>query len=349
MNPVKTGLASFGMSGIVFHAPLTHTNKSFELVKILERSKSESREKYPEAKMARSFNELCKDDTIELIIVNTPDNTHYELAKKALEAGKHVVVEKPFTQKYAEGMELAALADKKGLVLSVFHNRRWDGDFLTVRKILAEGLLGRLVEYEAHFDRYRNFIQDGTWKEDPSTGVGTLYNLGSHLIDQALSLFGKPLGVTADVRIQRTGGKIDDSFELWLAYPDIKVTLCGGYLVREPGPRYTLHGTEGSYLKWGIDPQEEDLKQGKLPNASYWGKEERENWGLLHTGTNGTVFRDKYETIPGNYNEFYNDIFDAIRTRRSPKVTAEQAAFVIRVIEAAFESVEKKKTISLLP
>ena len=161
--------------------------------------------------------------------------------------------------------------------------------------------------------------------------------------------FGKPLGVTADVRIQRTGGKIDDSFELWLAYPDIKVTLCGGYLIREPGPRYTLHGTEGSYLKWGIDPQEEDLKQGKLPNDPNWGKEEKENWGLLHTGTNGTVFRDKYETIPGNYNEFYNDIFDAIRTRRSPKVTAEQAAFVIRVIEAAFESVEKRKTISLLP
>ncbi len=347
MNPIKTGLASYGMSGIVFHAPLIYSNNNFELYKILERTRDDSREKYPEASIVRNYDDLLYDDDIELIIVNTPDNKHYKMARKALEAGKNVVVEKPFVQKYSDAMELVELADKKGLVLSVFHNRRWDGDFLTVRKIISENLLGRLVEYEAHFDRYRNFIQGDTWKEDPSTGVGTLYNLGSHLIDQAIVLFGKPSHVTADIRIQRSGGKIDDFFDLWLTYPDIKVTLCGGYLVREPGPRYTLHGTEGSYLKWGIDPQEEDLKQGKKPNAPGWGEESRENWGLLHTGTNGTLFRDKYETVTGNYNDYYNDIHNTIRNGATPTVTAEQAALVIRVIEAAFKSVRKMRSIEL--
>jgi scyllo-inositol 2-dehydrogenase (NADP+) len=345
MIPVKTGLASFGMSGLVFHAPLTHTNERFELRKILERKRNDSAEKYPEAQIVRSFEDLCKDDSLELIIINTPDNTHYPLAKQALQAGKHVVVEKPFTQNYSDAMELAELADKKGLLLSVFHNRRWDGDFLTVKKILNEGLLGRIVEYEAHFDRYRNFIQEGTWKEDPSTGVGTLYNLGSHLIDQAMSVFGRPVSVTADIRIQRTNGKIDDSFELWLGYPDLKVTVCGGYLVREPGPRFTVHGTEGSFLKWGIDPQEEDLKQGKMPNAENWGAEEKKDWGFLHTGVNGSTYRDKYETVPGNYNSYYNNIHHAIRTKTSPEVSAADAAYVIKVIEAAFQSVKESRTV----
>lgn len=347
MVPVKTGLASFGMSGMVFHAPLISTNKGFYLTSILERSKSLSRERYPDSKIVRRFDDLCKDKNIELIIVNTPDNTHYNLTKKALQAGKHVVVEKPFTLKYSEAMRLSELADKKGLVLSVFHNRRWDGDFMTVKKVISENLLGRIVTYEAHFDRYRNFIQAGTWKEDHLTGTGTLFNLGSHLIDQALDLFGKPEYITADIRAQRTGSKIDDSFEIWFGYPDVRVILSGGYLVKEPGPRFTLHGTEGSFLKWGTDPQEEDLKRGRLPGEENWGEESSESWGLLHTVTNGISSSVKYKTVPGNYSAYYNDLFNAIRTGSSLAVTAEQAAFVIKIGEAAFRSMEKRKSVKI--
>jgi len=347
MNPIKTALASFGMSGKVFHAPLLSASKKFELFKILERSRNESRERYPASLLVRSFLDLCNDDKVELIIINTPDHTHYDLTREALESGKHVIVEKPFTQKYIQALELIRLAEKKGLMLSVFHNRRWDGDFLTVKKVLCEKLLGRLVEYESHFDRYRNFVREGTWKEDPGTGTGTLYNLGSHMIDQALVLFGKPGAVYADIRYFRTGTKVDDSFEVWLQYPDVKVSICGSYMVREQGPRYILHGTTGSFLKWGIDPQEDDLNQGRLPGGEDWGKENEENRGLLHTEIEGKIFRGKYKTIAGNYPAYYNNIYNVLRNGAKLEVTAEEAALTVKVIEAAFESVRRGKAVKI--
>jgi scyllo-inositol 2-dehydrogenase (NADP+) len=345
-TPLKTGLASFGMSGQVFHAPFIDVHAGFELTAIFERSKELSKEKYPKAQIVRSIEALCHDDSLELLVINTPDHTHYEFCKLALENGKHVIVEKPFTQTYAQAMELAELAEKNNLVLSIFHNRRWDGDFLTVKQVLNQELLGRLVSYEAHFDRFRNFIQKGTWKEDPSTGTGTLYNLGSHMIDQALVLFGKPASITADIRILRDGGKVDDFFELWLEYPQVKVKLCGSYLVKEPGPRYILHGIEGSFLKWGLDPQEDALKQGKLPNSPDWGKESSQHYGLINTTYDG---KDMYENIPtlaGNYIDFYENIFHAIRHGQSLEVTPQQGADVVRVIEAAMESARWKKAIA---
>ena len=347
MQSIKTGIASFGMSGLVFHGPLLQANAGFQLDVIVERSRNESSKIYPEARVVRSFEQLCKEDSIELIIVNTPDPTHYDFCKMALEHGKHVVVEKPFTQAYSQAMELAELAERKGLVLSVFQNRRWDGDFLTVQKVIHEKMLGRLVFFEAHFDRYRNFIQEGTWKEDSSTGTGTLYNLGSHLIDQALVLFGKPHSVIADIRAFRQGSSIDDTFELWLNYDDVKVSVCGSYLVREPGPRYILHGTEGSFLKWGIDPQEEALKKGQLPGGPDWGEDNPDDYGLLNTTLKGQDVRQKVTTLPGNYLAYYNNIYDVIRQKDTLAVTAQQAAFSIRVIEAAFESMRLKKAIKL--
>ncbi len=347
MRPIHTALASFGMSGVVFHAPLVEANKGYLLSTVLERTKSESKERYPKARIVRSFQELCKDDGIELIVINTPDNTHFELTKMALEHGKHVVVEKPFTQSYDHALRLMDLAKKQGLILCVFQNRRWDGDFLTVQKVISEKLLGRLVSFESHFDRFRNYIQDGTWKEDASTGTGTLYNLGSHMIDQALVLFGNPISVFADVRIMRTGGTVDDSFDIWMEYPDVKVKVCGSYLVREPGPRYILHGTEGSFLKWGIDPQEEALKAGNTPGLPGWGEEPREEWGLLHTRIAGKDYRGKMETIPGNYSLFYDNVYAAIRHGEPLAVKAEESAMGIRIIEACFESVQSKRTITI--
>jgi predicted dehydrogenase len=341
---IGVGLASFGMSGLVFHGPLLHVHPGFELVSILERSKNLSAERYPQAKIVRDYEELIRDNSIDLVVVNTPDPLHFEMAKQALHAGKHVIVEKPFVLNSDEGQELIELAARRNRLLSVFQNRRWDGDFLTVRKILDEGVLGRLVEYEAHFDRYRNFIQENTWKEDAGYG-STLNNLGSHLIDQALCLFGKPENVFADVRTLRTGGRVDDAFTILLAYPEVKVTLKASYLVREPGPRYYLHGTEGSYLKHGIDPQEDALKRGELPGGDEWGKEPESEWGLLNTGSGGSESRGKIETLPGRYQDFYENIYHALESGTEPTVTAEQANLVIRVIEAARESQESGRRV----
>ncbi len=336
MKKIGVGLASFGMSGQVFHAPLLSVHPGFEIISILERTRSLSREKYPEVKIVRKYSELLANGNIELVVVNTPDSFHYEMAREALEEGKDVILEKPFVLDSRQGDELIALAANRGCLLSVFQNRRWDGDFLTIREILGKGLLGRLVEYEAHFDRYRNFIQENTWKEDPASGTGLIYNLGSHLIDQALVLFGKPAYVTADIRIQRTGGKVDDAFTLWLGYPEVKVTLKASYLVKEPGPRYILHGTEGSFLKHGIDPQEEALKKGDLPGGPGWGAVPEENWGRLNTEIG--PYSGPYKTLPGNYGAYYENIYRVMTGQADLAVTAAQANMVIRVIEAAVKS-----------
>jgi predicted dehydrogenase len=284
-------------------------------------------------KTVRSFEELLEDETIELIIVNTPDKTHFEYALKALEAGKHVVVEKPFTQTAEEGEKLIETAVRQNKILSVFQNRRWDGDFLTVRKIIENGCLGRLVEFESNFMRFRNYIQHGTWKETEGFGKGIVYNLGSHMIDQALTLFGIPEDVWADVDALRTGGETDDYYYIKLIYPNVKVTLKASYLVREEGARYTLHGTEGSFLKPGIDPQEEMLKKGENPLASDWGKESEKYWGILNTNIGSLHYRGKIETLPGNYAAYYDNIYDAIRNNVELIVKPHQSLDVIRVIE----------------
>ncbi len=346
-KPIKTGIASFGMSGYVFHAPLLHVNKGFEISSIVERNTNLSRQKYAYSSLVRSIEELCSDPEIELIIINLPDHLHFEYAKMALHSGKHVVIEKPFTQTSAEADELIRLAESKNLVLSAFQNRRWDNDFLTIQKILKEKKLGTLIDYEAHFDRYRNEVKTGTWKEESFSGAGTLFNLGSHLIDQVLCLFGWPESVYADIRVTRPGGIIDDNFELILRYGNLKAILKASYLVKEPGPRYILHGTEGSFLKWGIDPQEDDLKDGKMPDEENWGVEDFHYDGLLNYSENGIEFRDKIKSVPGNYNAFYDNIFDAIRKGKELKVKAGEARDVIRIIEAAFRSDKEKKVILL--
>jgi predicted dehydrogenase len=347
MKTINAALASFGMSGEIFHAPLLNAHKGFNIISILERTKNRSRDRYPSANIVRSYEEILTDDKVDLVIVNIPDKDHYEMALMAIKANKHVIVEKPFTLRVKEANELISLSEKTGRLLSVFQNRRWAGDFMTVKKIINEGLLGRLVEYEAHFDRYRNYLQKESWKEQPSSQTGSIYNLGSHLIDQALLLFGLPAAVFADIRALRTGAEVDDAFTLLLRYPEIKVTLKVSYLVREPGPKFTLHGTHGSFLKWGADPQEEDLKSGRQPGSPGWGEEQEEYWGILNTEINGQQYKKKYKTLPGNYMAYYDDIWDAITNNRKPSVTAEQGRDVIRIIEAAKESNSLRKEVNL--
>ena len=347
MKTINAALASFGMSGEIFHAPLLNAHKGFNIFKILERAKNRSYDRYPSANIVRSFEDILTDDNVDLIIINTPDKFHHEMALQAIKANKHVIVEKPFTLNVKEANELISLSKKTDKILSVFHNRRWDGDFMTIKKIINKGLLGRLVEYEAHFDRYRNYLQKESWKEQAISGSGTIYNLGSHLIDQTLVLFGLPEAVFADIRSLRSGAEVDDTFTLLLKYPEIKVTLKVSYLVREPGPKFSLHGTQGSFLKWGTDPQEDDLKSGKRPGSSGWGKEAEDIWGKLNTETNEYKYNGKYETLPGNYLAYYDDIYDAIINNRKPAVTAEQGRDVIRVIEAAKESNATRKEVGL--
>jgi scyllo-inositol 2-dehydrogenase (NADP+) len=341
---IKTALASYGMSGSVFHAPFIHIHPGFELTKILERHRSDSKEKYPYSTIVRNFNDIIDDPEIELVIVNTPDHLHFQMVKEALLAGKHVIVEKPFTQSSVQAEELIEIAKRHKKILSVYHNRRFDGDSLTVQQILKNGSLGRIVEYEAHYDRYRNYIPSG-WKENPDTGASIVYNLGSHLVDHCLFLFGKPLEVWAKIDKIRDGALTDDFFEIKLIYPNMLASLKASYLVKEAGPRYMLHGTNGSFIKSGSDPQEEDLKKGVLPIGSDWGKEAPFNWGILNISIGENEERKQIQTIPGNYMGYYDNIYNALTIGETLIVKAEQGLEVIRIIEAAYKSSAEKRNI----
>jgi scyllo-inositol 2-dehydrogenase (NADP+) len=345
MNKIQTALAAYGLSGEVFHAPLLASHPGFALKTIVSRTDKAS-QKYPHVPIVRDFTEMLRDETLELIIINTPNATHFDLATQALEAGKHVVVEKPFTVTTHQAWQLVELSQKKNKLLTVFQNRRWDGDFKTIQQIITDGWLGELVSFESHFDRFRNFIKPDTWKETSGEGSGMLYDLGSHLIDQSLVLFGRPQTVTARQRIQRTGGSIADNFEIMLEYPRLTATLKTSFLVREPLPKYILQGQQGSFVKCGLDVQEEALRQGKLPGVG-WGKEPESEWGTLNTDLSGLHFRGKIETLPGSYPDFYENLYQAIRHQMPLAILPEQALQTMEIIEAALQSDKERRTVFL--
>jgi scyllo-inositol 2-dehydrogenase (NADP+) len=346
MQPIKTAILSFGMSGQVFHGPFIDVHEGFTFYAVWERTKNMAAGKYPGVKTYRTLEELLEDAAIELVIVNTPNYTHYEYAKKALLAGKHVLVEKPFVTTVAEGEELLALAREKGRMLSVYHNRRFDSDFKIVRKVLTEELLGRVVEAEFHFDRYKEELSPKLHKENPGPGAGVLYDLGSHIIDQALQLFGLPEALFADLRILRPISKVDDYFEILLYYPQLRVRLHSSYLVREPMPSYILHGTKGSFIKHRTDIQERDLQAGLRPGSAGWGREPEEEKGLLHTEKGGREIREYISSEPGNYMDYFEGIFQAIRNGKPEPVTAADGLNVVRVIERTFESSRERKVLA---
>lgn len=347
MTPIKTAILSFGLSGKVFQAPFIHLHTGFKLAGIWERSKSESTAAYPDSHIYRSFEEILRDDSIELVIVNTPTGTHFDFTKQVLEAGKHAVVEKAFTTTVAEAIILKELAEKKQLVLSVFQNRRWDSDFKTVKKIVQEGWLGEIMEAEFHFDRYKEELSPKPHKETPAPGAGILNDLSPHLIDQALHLFGLPEYVFADLRITRPGSKVDDYFEILLYYPMLRVRLKAGYQVREPFPAYVIHGRKGSFLKSRGDVQEALLMAGHKPNLADWGTEPESEQGLLHTEKDGNLIREKIPTLQGNYYDYYDGIYKSIRNNAPIQVTAEDGINVMKIIEACFQSSKERKAIAL--
>jgi scyllo-inositol 2-dehydrogenase (NADP+) len=347
MTPINTALCSFGMSGLVFHSPFLSINPHFNFYAVWERTKDLAQEKFPEVKTYRTLEAMLADDLVELVIVNTPNYTHYEYAKKSLEAGKHVIVEKPFTIDVTQANDLIELAKKQNRVLSVYQNRRYDSDYKTIKKVVSENLLGELVEVEMHFDRFREELSPKVHKETPGPGAGVLYDLGSHLIDQALQLFGKPEKIFADIRIVRPNSKVDDYFELLLYYPKLRVRLKASYIVREALPGYILHGLKGSFIKPKTDIQETLLKKGVIPGKKDWGTEPETEKGLLHTEIKGKEVIEFITSEQGNYNDYYNAIFEAIRNNEPLPVTAEEGAEVIKIIVAAFKSSESEKVIEL--
>jgi len=345
MQTIKTALSSFGLSGKVFHAPFLTINKGFELVKVLERTKDNAKSMYPTIETVRNYKD-CLSNDIDLVVINTPDNTHYSMAKEALEAKKHVIVEKPFTINTNEAIELKEIAEKNNCMLSVFQNRRWDSDFLTIKEIIHRNLLGRIVSMESNFSRYRPIIAD-SWKENPETGTGNIYNLGTHLIDQALHLFGMPDYLCADIDKLRDHAKVDDYFNINLYYPRMKIRLHSSYLCKKNDTRFIIHGTNGSYSKQGFDMQEDLLKAGNLPQGENWGKEVEKNYGTLYTENNGIEKIIKYPSLKGNYMEYYNDIYNAITQKKQALVTAEDGIRCIYVVEKALESSKTKQIIKL--
>ncbi len=339
---MKTGVVGFGAAAQFMHLPFIITNPEFELTTILQRHGDEAKEKYPSVQVVRSLDEMLMDESLELVVITTPNDSHFDYAFRALEAGKHVLLEKPFTITSEDAKKLIAQGKKKNRVLSVYQNRRYVSDFLTIRQLLNENLLGEIVEFEAHYDRYRPEKKPGAWREENTPGSGILYDLGSHLLDQTLCLFGLPAFITADIRIQRPHARTTDYFELWLDYEFTKVILKSGMLVREPGPRYSIHGTMGSFLKYGEDPQEVLLRKGVLPTSPDWGMESEDIFGLLHTVKDGKVIREKYPSLAGNYGGLYLDLYNTIRRGEPLKVKPEHGYNTIRLIELATESNAKK-------
>lgn len=347
MKTVNSALLSFGMSGQVFHAPFLTLHPGFNLLGSWERSSKKIEEKYPGTRSYNSLEEVLEDDSVELVVVNTPTLTHYDYAKRALQAGKHVVVEKAFTGTAAEAVELRDLAAAKDLTINVYQNRRWDSDFLTVKKVLDEGMIGDLVEASFGFLRYNPELSPKTHKEIPSSGAGIIKDLGAHVLDQALFQFGMPQSVFADIAQTRPESQVDDYFDILLKYEAFRVHVKGGYFYRESGPSYILHGTKGSFLKSRGDVQEDQLKAGMTPDNPEYGVEPDSEKGLLHTEMGGEVIRDSIPTLSGDYKQYYEAVYQSIANGKKPAVSAQDGVNSMTIIEAAFESAAQKRVIEI--
>lgn len=321
--PIRTALIGRGLGGRVFHAPLIGALPAFTLETIAGAAEAEA---------------TATAEGIDLVVISIPNAAHFPLARAAIEAGKHVVVDKPLTVTAQEADALIALARAYGTLLTVFHNRRWDGDFLTVRKLLAERTLGEPRLIEAHWDRFRPQIKQG-WREVAAEGAGLLNDLGPHMIDQTLCLFGSPRTVTADILTQREGAQVDDCFDLTFAYDRLRVRLSASTLVADPRPRFAVHGTAGSFVKYGLDPQEEILKNGGEPNTPGFGRDPRD--GTLTIGGESRAV----PTETGGYIEFYRRVGAAIRDGAPPPVDPADAREGLRLIELARQSAREGRTL----
>ncbi|GAA0724520.1 Gfo/Idh/MocA family oxidoreductase [Clostridium malenominatum] len=346
----NVGLIGYSAGGRIYNGPIIDSVPGFQITKIFERKDENVRlanKNFPRASIVSSINNILEDELIDLVVIAVPTPQHYSLARQSLLSNRHTIVEKPFTITSEESEDLIKLSEEKNKLLSIHHNRTWDNDFLTVKKIIKERLLGRLVQYECNFNRFRPDIKHNTWKEVNSKGSGVLYDLGSHLIHQAIFLFGLPKYINANVGIERTGGLAPDFFKLTLHYDDLTVNLNSSMLVRANLPHFVLLGDKGSYVKFGMDPQEEDLKKGLIPkNHEEWGMESEDNWGEIDTLINGIHIKGKVESAKGDYRKYYQNIYNTLIGKDKLIITPKQARDVIKVIEMAMESSDKGCTVS---
>jgi scyllo-inositol 2-dehydrogenase (NADP+) len=349
---IRVAVIGFGLAGRVFHAPFVSAVPGLKLEAIVQRKGDEAAKAWPSARILRSFEEAIGDPSIQLIVVGTPNDTHFDLAMQAIEAGKHVVIDKPFAATSAQAKQLWQLAWEKGVTLAPFHNRRWDGDFRTVQDLLEKNTLGRVVTFESHFDRFRPIPRKNTWKEASDPANGLLFDLGPHLVDQALALFGTPTGITASVRNDREDTQIEDAFDITLEYPGLRAHCRSTMIAADAAPRFLLHGVCGSFKKYGLDPQEPTLVAGgNVPRQGEgeWLQESEEHWGTLTLAPNpaepGVLTQTAVETIPGDYRLFYANVRDAINGTAELVVKPEDGYRAIKLLEMARQSSKELRTL----
>ncbi|CEG70993.1 hypothetical protein RMATCC62417_06795 [Rhizopus microsporus] len=350
---INVGVVGFGMSARVFHCPLIVSSPYLHLAAVVERKSDKSKDVYPWISVFKNTDDLFASSEVDLVVITTPNGSHYPLALQALKSGKHVVVEKPFTITSQEAEELCRVAKETGLICSVYQNRRWDGDFLTVKKLINAGHLGRLVEFESHFDRFRNFVKAGWREQSDAPGSGMLYDLGAHLIDQALSLFGMPKTVYATVSNQRQLKETDvaDDFTIILGYENsFKVILRSSMLARHtPVLRFNLRGMNGGFRKEYLDVQEDQLKAGLVPSDTEYGIESSDRYGYINADIGDVHIVGKVDTEKGDYLAYYNNVGESI-LRSDPSLLAvkpEDGANCIRIIELAQKSSDEGRVIVL--
>lgn len=342
---IRVGLVGFGLAGRVFHAPLISSVEGLELAAVVERNSDHAAERYPGITIYRTVDELLADSSIKLIVVATSNASHFEIALQALEAAKNVVVDKPVGVTSWEIAQLVELAGGIGLQLIPFHNRRFDGDFRTVQTLLHDKQLGQLVHFESTHDRWRPGATRRAWKDDPNQG-GLLLDLGTHLVDQALALFGLPESISAEVLRERDGEGANDSFTIRLHYlTGLTATLSANSLSSLPRPRFHLRGSKGNYRKFGLDPQEEALSKITRIDSPNWGAEHMEHWGTLSLEGDELLTEQPIETVPGDYRLFYQAVRDALAGEAKPPVSGIDAWRTARLLEWAVESAKAQRNI----
>ena len=342
---IEVGLVGFGLAGRAFHAPVIRAVPGLHLAAILQRSGNEAAENYPDVRIVQSVDELLAMREIQLVVIATPNDTHFDLAKQCLAAGRDVVVDKPFTTTLEEARALVGFAKEAGRLITVYQNRRYDGDFQAIRKLVAEGTLGHIVRFDTNYDRFRPQLKPGAWRETTRAGSGILFDIAPHLIDHALVLFGLPEAVTADVRIEREGAVADDAFDIMFHYPrGMRAVLRSSILAAATRPRFVLHGTLGSFVKQTFDPQESNLRHGKIPANGPWGAEPEENWGVLTVPAGDSFTQRRIPSANCDFRDYYANVRDVLLGKAEVAVTPEWSLNVMRLLEMARESSQRRCT-----
>ena len=345
-DTINVGLIGFGLAGRAFHAPVISAVPGLRLAAILQRTGTEAAQAYPNARIARSLDELLAIPEIRLVVIATPNDTHYSFAHHCLAAGRDVLVDKPFTTTMAEALDLIQFSQKCGRLITVYQSRRYDGDYQGILQLAAAGALGRIVRFETHYDRFRPNFKPNAWREQKGPGAGILFDIAPHLIDHAFQLFGIPEAIAADVRNER-GGVADDAFDILLHYPNnVRAALGSSILAAAPRARFVVFGDNATFTKNSFDPQEIRLRFGNIPKDGPWGAEPEENWGVLTEGNaGGTPNPRQVPPAPTDYRDFYANLRDALLGRAQPAVPHQQMLDIMRALELARASSDQRRTL----